>query len=150
MKYLKTFEGLTTSVVDKIKSDINDIFIELTDINFMIDITDNREKLQWLYKKDVGRYEIDITITKGIPRDGVREMKSIQFVEIYDYVEMLKDYLKEYPVEVSYMIDGINYNEEEYSHYVRRRIDKNHTFHKNVPDISVFMIEIKLKDETYK
>ena len=144
MKYLKTFEGLTTSVVDKIKSDINDIFIELTDINFMIDITDNREKLQWLYKKDGGRYEIDITITKGIPRDGVRVFKDIQFVEIYDYVEMLKDYLKEYPVEVSYMIDGINYNEEEYVYYTKRRIDKNH------PDISIFKIKIKLEDETSK
>ena len=88
MKYLKTFEGLTTSVVDKIKSDIKDIFIELTDINFMIDITDNKEKLQWLYmKNDVGRYQIDVTITKG-------EMESYKFIEIYEYIEMVKDYLK--------------------------------------------------------
>ena len=151
MKYLKTFEGLTTSVVDKIKSDIRDIFIELTDINFMIDITDNKEKIQWLYKKDdVGRYQIDVTITKGIPRDGVREMKSIEFIEIYEYIEMVKDYLKEYPVEVSYMIDGINYNEEEYVYYTQRRIDKNHPGHNDIRNISIFKIKIKLEDETSK
>jgi len=150
MKYLKTFEGLTTSVVDKIKSDINDIFIELTDINFMIDITDNREKLQWLYKKDVGRYEIDITITKVHFSYPISWNTSIQFVEIYDYVEMLKDYLKEYPVEVSYMIDGINYNEEEYVYYTKRRIDKNHPGHKDIRNISIFKIKIKLEDETSK
>lgn len=151
MKYLKTFEGLTTSVVDKIKSDIKDIFIELTDINFMIDITDNKEKLQWLYRKnDVGRYQIDVTITKGIPRDGVREMKSIEFIEIYEYIEMVKDYLKEYPVEVSYMIDGINYNEEEYGYYTQRRIDKNHPGHKDISNISMFKIKIKLEDEASK
>ena len=147
MKYLKTFEGLTTSVVDKIKSDIKDIFIELTDINFMIDITDNKEKLQWLYRKnDVGSYQIDVTITKG----GVIEMKSIEFIEIYEYIEMVKDYLKEYPVEVSYMIDGINYNEEEYVYYTQRRIDKNHPGHKDIHNISMFRIKIKLEDETSK
>jgi hypothetical protein len=76
MKYLKTFESLTTSVVDKIKSDIKDIFIELTDINFMIDITDNKGKLQ--RKNDVGRYQFDM----GIIND--REIKGIQF-KINDY-----------------------------------------------------------------
>jgi len=145
MKYLKTFESLTTSVVDKIKSDIKDIFIELTDINFMIDITDNKEKLQ--RKNDVGRYQFDVTITKGIPRDGVIKMKSIEFIEIYEYIEMVKDYLKEYPVEVSYMIDGINYNEEEYVYYTQRRIDKNHPGHKDIRNISMFSIKIKLEDE---
>jgi hypothetical protein len=132
MKYLKTFEGLTTSVVDKIKSDIKDICVELTDIEFDVEITDNKEKLQWLYRKeDVGRYQIDVTITKG-------EMESYEFIEIYEYMEMVKDYLKEYPVEFSYMIDGINYNEEEYGYYTQRRI------------ISMFKIKIKLEDEASK
>lgn len=144
MKYLKTFEGLTTSVVDKIKSDIKDICVELTDIEFDVEITDNKEKLQWLYmKNDVGRYQIDVTITKG-------EMESYKFIEIYEYMEMVKDYLKEYPVEVSYMIDGINYNEEEYGYYTQRRIDKNHPGHKDISNISMFKIKIKLEDEASK
>lgn len=144
MKYLKTFEGLTTSVVDKIKSDIKDICVELTDIEFDVEITDNKEKLQWLYmKNDVGRYQIDVTITKG-------EMESYKFIEIYEYIEMVKDYLKEYPVEVSYMIDGINYNEEEYGYYTQRRIDKNHPGHKDISNISMFKIKIKLEDEASK
>lgn len=144
MKYLKTFEGLTTSVVDKIKSDIKDICVELTDIEFDVEITDNKEKLQWLYRKnDVGRYQIDVTITKG-------EMESYEFIEIYEYMEMVKDYLKEYPVEFSYMIDGINYNEEEYGYYTQRRIDKNHTSHKDICNISMFKIKIKLEDEASK
>lgn len=147
MKYLKTFEGLTTSVVDKIKSDIKDICVELTDIEFDVEITDNKEKLQWLYmKNDVGRYQIDVTITKG-------EMESYKFIEIYEYMEMVKDYLKEYPVEVSYMIDGrdcIDYNEEEYVYYTKRIIDKNHTGHKDIRIISMFRIKIKLEDEASK
>jgi len=53
MKYLKTFERLTTSTIEKIVSDIRDMCVELTDINFMIDIhSDNNE--------------IDIRIGKGI------------------------------------------------------------------------------------
>ncbi len=162
MKYLKRFEGLTTqgwvrlppiaqSAVNKIKSDIKDICIELTDTEFDVEITDNKEKLRWLYRKnDVGRYQIDVTITKGILRDGVRKMKSIEFIEIYDYIEMVKDYLKEYPIEVSYMIDGINYNEEEYIYYTQRRIDKNHKHHDDIRNISMFKIKIKLEDEASK
>jgi len=151
MKYLKTFEGLTTSIVDKIKSDIKNMCVELTDIEFDVEITDNKEKLQWLYMKDnVGRYEIDITVTKSQLRDGTSYNKSYNFSDIYEYMEMVTDYLKEYPIEFSYMIDGINYNEVEYSHFIQRRIDKNHTFHKDVPKISIFRIKIKLEDETSK
>ena len=46
MKYLKTFEGLTTSVVDKIKSDIKDICVELTDIEFDVEMFRIKIKLE--------------------------------------------------------------------------------------------------------
>lgn len=139
MKYLKTFEGLTTSTIDKIKSDIKDICVELTDIGFDI----------YIYQCPKSIYQaawMDIKISKS----GVYNLMSYKFNEIYEYMEMVTDYLKEYGVEFSYIIDGLNYNEEEYSHYIQRRIDKNHTFHKDVPNIVVFKIRIKLEDETYK
>ena len=139
MKYLKTFEGLTTPTIEKIVSDIRDMCVELTDVNFMIDI-----------HRDGDNNEIDIRISKGIPRDGVIEMKTYEFVEIYENIEMIIDYLKEYTCDIKFRIDGRNYNKEEYSNYVRRRIDKNHEFHKDIPKISFFSIKIKLEDETSK
>ena len=136
MKYLKTFEGLTTPTIEKIVSDIRDMCVELTDISFIINIA-----------RDGNNNEIDVRVTKGVHSFYA---KGYKFEEIYEYMSMVIDYLKDYPCSISYRIDGTTYNEEEYSHYVRRRIDKNHTFHKSINDITVFMIEIKLEDETSK
>lgn len=133
MKYLKTFEKLTTPNIEKIVSDIRDICVELTDVGFMINITRDDEN------------EIDFRLSKGFPRGSVIQMMTYKFEEVYEYISMILDYLQETPCGISYRIDGIDYNEEEYSHYIRRRMDKNHNFHKDVPEISFFKIKIKLK-----
>jgi hypothetical protein len=148
MKYLKKFEENKKYVVDWIKTDssklvnkiihdIKDICVELTDIGFYIICRGSM-----FISSD--RHQIYVEITKGL-----RNIE-FKFTEIYEYIEMTKDYLKEYPVEVSYRIDGINYNEEEYVYYTQRRIDKNHPGYKDISNILRFSIIIKLEDETYK
>ena len=89
MKYIKLFEAFGDSKIDieSIKSNINDIFQDLIDIDYKIDL--NIENTDLLPKYDSYKYEFKLVKQNSSHNDTI----DFPVSEIKEYILRMKDYL---------------------------------------------------------
>ena len=98
MKYIKLFEGFDQDdSMEKIKQDINDIFIELIDVGYEVDVKIHPSVL-------IDSLQVDI----------VGENDWFFFDKIYENILMLIDYVESEFDDVKVIYDYEEYNESSY------------------------------------
>ena len=97
--------------IKKIKSNVEDIFVELLDNNFLVDVnvTNNNNKMS-------GYFKCEILIVKqehDVPESPYTSPESFNFIDIKEYVMMFESYINEYDYEnlkynLPYFVDDLD------------------------------------------